>query len=350
MPLVSIIVTGRNEIPTIDGCIKSLLEQTYPNFEIIYVDGRSTDGTYDKTVELRNSCKEDFINCKGFLTFSVDDADSPAKGRNFGVKVANGSIIAFIDADCVAEKYWLINLINRVPKDAGIIGGPNLPKHVCNTPVTEAIDRVIGTYLGSGGSPQFLKIKKLSEVYAVPSCNMCISRSLFEEVGGFDEKLTYNEDSDLCKRILARGKKIVYNPEAKVGHYNGMDSYSDFARLISKYGVERGKNVLSNPGLLTRFNGFSIATFIILTSFLAISFFIGEALIILVSLVGIFLLVFVIVSMKLASKNESKRVLSSLYRLGIFLTIYIVYNIGFMSGYLSSCFKISANSHRKPLP
>jgi GT2 family glycosyltransferase len=344
MPLVSIVVTGKNVMATIDYCIKSLLEQTYPNFEIIYVDGKSSDGTYRQTIELKNWYLDRFRNCKNFLTFTADDADSPAKGRNSGSRVAKGSFIAFIDADCVAQKDWLMNLVEYIPKDDGIAGGPNLPKHFRKTSVTDAIDNVLGTYLGSGGSPQFLKIKKLSEVYAVPACNMAISKSLFEYAGGFNEALRYNEDSDLCNRIRARGNKIIYNPEAIVGHYNGTDSYHDFTRLISKYGTERGRNVPYNLGLLTHFISFSIASFIVLLSLLVTSFFIEEVLIISVSLVTIFLLVIIIASIASASKNESKPIISCVYRFIIYLTIYAIYNFGFISGWLMALFDIRRNT------
>ena len=344
MPLVSVVITGKNVVATIDHCIKSLFDQSYPNFEIIYVDGKSSDGTYGKAIELKNYNSEHFRNCKRFLTISADTANSPAKGRNFGAKVANGSILAFIDADCVAQENWLLNLVRWIPRDSGIAGGPNLPKHFIRTSVTDAIDNVLGTYLGCGGSPQFLQIRKLSEVYAVPACNLGISKSLFEEVGGFDETLTYNEDSDLCNRIRARGDKIIYNPEAKVGHYNRTDSYLDFAGLINKYGIERGKNVIYNSGLFTHFNGLSIASFIVFLSLLGASFIIEVAVTILIGLVGIFLTTIIIASIKSASKNESKPVISCLYRLGIYLTIYFTYNLGFISGWLTSFFGIRKNT------
>jgi GT2 family glycosyltransferase len=343
VPLVSVVVTGRNVVATIDYCIISLFEQTYPNFEIIYVDGKSSDGTYKKSIELKNYV-ERFEKCKRFMTLSIDNADSPAKGRNFGARVANGSLIAFIDADCVAQENWLMNLIKWIPRNDGIAGGPNIPEHFRKNSVTDAIDSVLATYLGCGGSPQFLKIRKLTEVYAVPACNLGISKSLFEEVGGFDEALRYNEDSDLCNRIRARGNKIIYNPEARVSHYIGTDSYRDFTRLINKYGLERGKNILYNSDLITHFNIFSIASFVILLSFLAVSFFIGGVLTISIILVGIFLSIVVVASIKSGTKNESRPVMSCLYRLGIYVTIYVVYNLGFMAGCACSLLRIKRDN------
>ncbi len=224
-----------------------------------------------------------FKNCKRYLFLSIE-ADSPAKGRNLGVKLAGGTIIAFIDADCVAEKEWLINLVKHIPRDMGVIGGPNVLKHLKRSTILNAIDNVLGTYLGSGGSPQFLKIERLSNVYAVPTCNMAIHKKLFTEMGGFDERRSHNEDSSLCDLIHEKGYEIIYNPDAKVDHFIGLDSFSKFSRFIYKYGNERGKNASDEPRLFTKFNVISIALISISLSLATLSFLINFAFFLFVAL------------------------------------------------------------------
>ena len=73
--LVSVVIVGQNEKNTIQDCITSIFEQTYPNFEIIYVDEKSSDGTYEKATGLTNYSKS-FKNCKRYLTLSLE-ANSP---------------------------------------------------------------------------------------------------------------------------------------------------------------------------------------------------------------------------------------------------------------------------------
>ena len=330
--LVSVVIVGQNEKNTIQDCITSIFEQTYPNFEIIYVDEKSSDGTYEKATGLTNYSKS-FKNCKRYLTLSLE-ANSPAIGRNFGVKFARGIIIAFTDADCIAEKDWLVNLVKYLPKEMGMIGGPNELKHFKTSKILDVIDKVLGTYLGSGGSPQFLKIKNLSEVYALPTNNLAIQKSLFEKFGGFDERLTYNEDSDFSIRMLKDGYKIIYTPEARVNHFMGIESYRDFLRFLFKYGSARGKNAARSSQFFTKFNVFSTAFILVLFSLLALSFFVNVAMTILLSFILIITLILFAASMKIAIRNKSP-VLSFL-ALPIFISIHTVYNIGFLLGYLLS--------------
>jgi glycosyltransferase involved in cell wall biosynthesis len=125
-PLVSVVIIGHDERQTIEGCITSVLNQTYPNFEIIYIDSKSTDGTFEIAVRLKNYFNAS--NCRSYQPL-CSEANSPAKARNYGVKHSTGSIIAFIDADCIAEKDWLENLIKHFSKDSSIVGGPPVLRH-----------------------------------------------------------------------------------------------------------------------------------------------------------------------------------------------------------------------------
>lgn len=329
-PLVSVVITGHNERDTIEKCIVSVFQQTYPNFEIIYIDSKSSDGTFETAIRLKNNLKC-HGNCKRYLTLSLEQANSPAKGRNYGVKIASGSIIAFIDADCIPEINWLENLIKQFSKDTRVVGGPNILKHLKGSKILDAIDNVLGTYLASGGSAQFMKIEKLSSVRALSTSNMAIERKLFWEIGGFDESLRYNEDSDLGYRLRKKGHKIVYTPEAKVNHFMGIESYFDFLRILKKYGCERGRNVIKRPWLLTRSTLFAlacIATFILL---LAASFLfeLGEVLALFVIL---FFFAFVFIpSAKLGAKKRSPLML--VLGPAIYISIYFTYNFSFILGY-----------------
>jgi cellulose synthase/poly-beta-1,6-N-acetylglucosamine synthase-like glycosyltransferase len=66
LPLVSVIVTTRNEKDTIEESIISIFEQSHPNFELIVIDARSNDGTFEKAVELEVVSRS-YRNCKRYL-------------------------------------------------------------------------------------------------------------------------------------------------------------------------------------------------------------------------------------------------------------------------------------------
>jgi Glycosyltransferases, probably involved in cell wall biogenesis len=329
-PAVSVIVTAKNEEDTIESCILSIMEQTYPNFELIFVDAISSDKTFEKANRLKNVA-ESTKNCKRYIAVSKK-AETPARGRNLGAEISNGSILAFTDADCMAEKDWLENLVLHMSPEIGIVGGPNVIRHTRKSKITTAIDSVLATYIGSGGSPQFYQINKDRDVYVVSSCNMAIQKSLFEREGGFDESLRFNEDSEFCNRLVRKGNRIFYTPAAKINHFIGIETYSQFVSYFYKYGLERGKNASKNYHLITKFNALSLAIMftsacLILLSFISTLYFTALVLLITIFAGGIF-----VISLKIALINKS--VLLLFYVFSVFLSLYASYNSGFILSYI----------------
>lgn len=330
-PLVSVVLTGYNEKDTIEKCIKSIFNQTYPNFEIIYIDAKSSDGTFKIAIGLESASKC-YNDCKRYIALSVDKVNSPAKGRNYGTSIASGTIIAFIDADCVAERNWLENLVKYISTDTKVVGGPNILRYLSESKIVAAIYDVLGTYIGSGGSAQFMKIDKPRFVRALSSSNFAIDKKLFYDIGGFDECLRYNEDSDLGHRLRKRGHKVMYTPEARVNHFMGIESYFDFLKILKDYGYERGKNVIKKPWLLSRSSVLSIACFIsgglILAQFLI--FKTGETIILFMT--AIILVTIAILSAELAVRKRSLSLL--LLAPAIYFSIYFAYTLNFLLGYI----------------
>ncbi len=97
-PLISIITPSYFSEKHIEDCILSVLHQTYDNWEMLVIDGQSTDGTL-RIVEKysKNDKRIKLIN-------NIED-DGPAQARAFGIKKASGDYFAFIDSDDM----WLPN-------------------------------------------------------------------------------------------------------------------------------------------------------------------------------------------------------------------------------------------------
>ncbi|MCK4830611.1 glycosyltransferase, partial [bacterium] len=87
MVTVSVVIPVFNCEQYIGESIRSVLEQTYRNFEIIIVDGGSTDGTLDEIDRFRDNAA------------LIRSKKGTALQKNLGVKAANGKFIAFLDAD-----------------------------------------------------------------------------------------------------------------------------------------------------------------------------------------------------------------------------------------------------------
>ena len=93
LPLVSVVMPAYNAGPYIEQAIRSVLEQDYPNIELIVVDDGSKDGT-PEAVEALFGDRVRVLRQKN---------GGPAAARNLGIRASNGTLLAFLDADDV----WL---------------------------------------------------------------------------------------------------------------------------------------------------------------------------------------------------------------------------------------------------
>jgi GT2 family glycosyltransferase len=199
-PKVSVIVCSYNGGPTLDQCLQSLKEVTYPNFEVILVD----DGSKDNTPEI--AARHPWIvsirqENKG-LSFA----------RNVGAQAATGEIIAYTDSDCMADPDWLYFLVGTLTSGefAGV-GGPNI-----SPPAANWIQACVA---GAPGGPSHVL---LTDVIAehIPGCNMAFYKWAFDKVGGFDpEYRKAGDDVDFCWRLQQEGQVIAFSPSAIVWHY-----------------------------------------------------------------------------------------------------------------------------------
>ena len=192
LPFVSIIVPARNEAGYIKRCLTSLQSQSYPRheYEIILVD----NGSVDDTILIGRQYAD--------IVLSMPDAHVSAV-RNFGAKNARGSIYAFIDADCVADFAWIQSAVNLIQETLCICGSR------CRVPVD-------GTWVERawfGAIPT----KRYEAVY-LNSGNLIVPVSIFNFLGGFNEKLVTGEDYEFCLRA-SNHTRIISDPGIGVVHY-----------------------------------------------------------------------------------------------------------------------------------
>jgi len=102
-PFFSIVLPTFNSISYIEKCLKSLIDQTFENFEVILVDNSSSDGTLKKVVQ---------FNDKRIKTFVIDNNGILAKSRNLGIKLSSSKWIAFLDSD----DWWTNKKLEKIKK------------------------------------------------------------------------------------------------------------------------------------------------------------------------------------------------------------------------------------------
>ena len=191
-PLVSVVITVRNEAAHIEQLLESLLVQE-PPFEVVLVDSESRDGTLEAA--------EAFASRHPDVLRVFERSGSRGIGRNAGVKEARGEFVAFIDGDCFADSQWLKNL------RAGL----------ASSPIAAGRTLVVGKHRYG----QLERVELLQKGFDVtyPSCNLAYRRELFLRLGGFDPRFITAEDIDLNMRAVQEGASIVYHPEAIVYHH-----------------------------------------------------------------------------------------------------------------------------------
>jgi cellulose synthase/poly-beta-1,6-N-acetylglucosamine synthase-like glycosyltransferase len=151
------------------------------------------------------------IDLKGVnVRLIVIEHGGPAKARNIGIKNANGEVVLFIDADCVADPTWLKTIVKRVERgDVAGAGGIY---------VTRNPENWIANFIGADIEYRYLNMGAYTDF--VGSYSACFKKDVILEVGGFDEdfKEASAEDNDLCYRIVERGYKLACEPNARVMH------------------------------------------------------------------------------------------------------------------------------------
>jgi len=214
---VSIIVAAYNSQDTIEECLKSILAQKYPadSVEIIVMDGGSKDNTVKIAQQFPIKVFSIRLNC-------------PA-AYNYAQKIAQHSVLGFIDADAKVEKEWLQKLVPRLnePNVAGVSGSIE----------TWNQDNPWARCIGYELKNRYQRIGKYTG--RIATMNLLMKKDVIEEVGGWDEKLPSQYDTDIGFRISAKGYKIAYEPTALCYHFN-RPTLKAFYRQQLQY----GKNTL----------------------------------------------------------------------------------------------------------
>ena len=218
-PLVSIIITNKDQIETLQKCLKSIEKSTYKNYEILIVENNSTEkktfGYYQK------------IQSERIRVIYWDKEFNYSAINNFGVQHAKGDYLLLLNNDVeVIHADWLEEMISNCQRPkVGIVGAKLYypDDTIQHAGIIIGIGGVAGSVfvgLPRAYSGYLHKASLQQDLSAVTAACMMVKRSVYEEVGGLEEKLkvAFN-DVDFCLRVRKAGYLVVYDPYVELYHY-----------------------------------------------------------------------------------------------------------------------------------
>lgn len=196
-PSISVIVAVFNGAKTLQQCIDSVAQQTYPNKELIVIDGGSTDGTVDLLKANREK-----------INYWISEPDGGIYNAwNKGLAKEKGEWICFLGAD---DYFWNARVLDDIAEQLR-----SLPREIKVAYGQVMLVTPAGSSLYVVGEPWEKVKKQFAQVMSIPHQGVMHRRALFEQHGRFDESFRIAGDYELLLRELTTAN-AAYMPDTIV--------------------------------------------------------------------------------------------------------------------------------------
>src|SRR6266567_9364650 len=209
-PLVSVIVTTHNNTATLDACLHSITQQSFQPIELIVVDNNSIDDTKDIA--------------RRYTSRVFNKGPERSAQRNFGVRKAAGKYVAIVDSDMELSKNVIRDCIHETESD------PNTKSVI----IPEE----------SFGEGFWAQCKRLERSFYVGvdwmEAARFFDRSLYLQLGGYNENLVSGEDWDLSQRVNAQAElgrigSFIFHNEGKLKLSKTLKKKYYYAQKFTNY-------------------------------------------------------------------------------------------------------------------
>ncbi len=234
-PDVTVIIPVFDQFAYTYRCVQSLITHgARASFDVILVDDGSTDETLFASLVMfgdirivRNTRNQGFL-----------------KSVNIAAQLARGRFLFLLNNDTEVQDGWLDELVQTFERDptVGIAGSKLLYPNGLLQEAGGIVWRD-GSAMNWGrqGDPDEPQYCFMRDVDYVSGAALMIERSVFEAVGGLSEEFApaYYEDTDLCFKVRASGRRVVLQPQSRVVHHEGVTSGTD----VGGSGIKRFQRI-----------------------------------------------------------------------------------------------------------
>ncbi len=213
-PKISVIIPVYNRGTLISETIASVLGQSYINWECLLIDDGSTDDT--------EAVIQDYVSRDGRIKYHKRPESRPkgaSASRNFGLELAKGEYIQFLDSDDLLKENKLEEQLKILEKEDELCistckwGSFSISSNLN----VKSKWHSYGDF--SSGFKLLLQFGRYNEY--MPLMAYLVSRKLCEIAGPWNEDLTHNDDGEYFSRILMNASKIRFSPDTEVYYRAG---------------------------------------------------------------------------------------------------------------------------------
>ncbi len=212
----SVVIPTLNRAKSLHDTLDGLRRQTFAHFEVIVVNGPSTDGTRELLAGLED------------VRVVENRERNLSRSRNLGVAAAAGDVVAFIDDDAIPESRWLEQLVAPLELDPRLAATGGLV--LDNSGVRVQWRHLVSSRAGEQDFDQVPPLERFVApgadpfLYVAGGCS-AFRRAALVEIGGFDEEIEYNfDETEACLRLLDAGWRLE-SLDAAVVHHRFLPSH-----------------------------------------------------------------------------------------------------------------------------
>jgi len=237
-PLISILIPAFNEEKVIGKTIESALEIDYPKKEVIIID----DGSTDKTLLIAKRFQRDNVKVLH------KENSGKATALNYGINFAKGEILTILDADTIAGKNSLkeiVKVFENAPDAGGVAGNVKVRNKTNWLTWCQALEYVSGLQIARRAFDMF------GAITIVPGAMGAFKTSILKETGGYD-KDTIVEDFDATIKVLKSGK-IIRGTTKSLAFTEAPEKIKEFVKQRNRWYrgnlqvIFKHKNAITNP-------------------------------------------------------------------------------------------------------